>query len=96
MNLIYIKIINQLIKIHFDSQLYRITFSNFLNCNMVTDTYIYGLIGAGIALIFLVLVKLFYGKEKKSKAYSFQNKEQHLAQSAELYDSSQETKKHIR
>ncbi|MBS1491969.1 MAG: hypothetical protein JST55_00580 [Bacteroidetes bacterium] len=60
------------------------------------DTFIYGLIGAGIAFLFLVLVKLFSGREKKSKVYSIPRDQQIFAQSTEIYDSSLETKKHIR
>jgi ribosomal protein L7/L12 len=60
------------------------------------DTFIYGLIGAGIAFLFFVLVKLFSGREKKSKVYSIPRDQQIFAQSTEMYDPSLQTKKNIR
>lgn len=62
----------------------------------MSDIIIYMLIGAGIAFLFLILFKLFSGREKKSKAYSYGNKQAPFPQTTELYDSSLETKKHIK
>ncbi len=62
----------------------------------MSEIILYAGIGAGIALVLFILFKLFSGREKKSKAYPFQKGEQPFAQATELYDSSIETKKHIR
>lgn len=62
----------------------------------MSDYIIYALIGAGIAFVFFLIIKLISGREKKSKAYSMLKGQQPFAQSTELYDSSLETKKHIK
>jgi ribosomal protein L7/L12 len=62
----------------------------------MSDYIVYALIGAGIAFVFFVLIKLITGREKKSRAYSMLKGQQPFAQSTELYDTSLETKRHIK
>lgn len=62
----------------------------------MSDYILYAAIGAGIAFVFFVLIKLFSGKEKKSKVYSIPKDQQIFAQSTELFDPSLQTKKNIR
>lgn len=62
----------------------------------MSDYILYVAIGAGIAFVFFVLIKLFSGREKKSKVYSIPKDQQIFAQSTELFDPSLQTKKNIR
>ena len=62
----------------------------------MSDYILYAAIGAGIAFVFFVLIKLFSGREKKSKVYSIPKDQKVFAQSTELFDPSLQTKKNIR
>lgn len=62
----------------------------------MSDYILYAAIGAGIAFVFFVLIKLFSGREKKSKVYSIPKDQQIFGQSTELFDPSLQTKKNIR
>ena len=62
----------------------------------MSEYILYAALGAGIAFVFFLLIKLFSGREKKSKAYSLLKGQQPFAQGTELYDPSLETKKHIK
>lgn len=47
----------------------------------MSSILLYMLTGAGIAFVFYVLIKLFSGREKKSKVYSVPRDQQIFAQS---------------
>jgi ribosomal protein L7/L12 len=53
-------------------------------------------IGAGLALGVLVVLKLIFRKDKNATDYSYSNRQQAFSQSTELYDPELRTKKNIR
>lgn len=62
----------------------------------MTDILLAAIIGAGIALGVLLVIKLLFRKDKNASDFSYSNKQQIFSQSTELYDSELRTKKNIR